>query len=115
MACLWIIIEADQAPSGCKEFHCPNVRRGWDVSGQEPRKSSFYPISGFEVPAPTYQQQHTDEAMAIAILKSSLSPVIPAQNATSSIPQQLDVAKWRPWRVVEWHRAPPVPDSSQIL
>jgi hypothetical protein len=76
MARPWIIVEANQAPSGCKELHCPNGRRGWEVLGQEPGKSSFHSISDVEAWTTGYQRQHTDEAMAIAILESTLSPVI---------------------------------------
>jgi hypothetical protein len=76
--CLWIIVEADQAPPGSKESHPPDFRRGREVSDQESHKSSFHSISDVEAPASAYQRQRTNEAMAIAILKSPLSPVIPA-------------------------------------
>jgi len=74
--------------------------------GDQPSKPPFCTVWHLEAAAPTCQRQRSHKAVAVPVMEATLCPRLPVGNTTSSICQQLDVAKRCRTRGIKWHVSP---------
>ena len=101
------VIHRHKALSGRYEPAPRHERRvGRYLLGDQPGKPLFRPAWQIETAARTCQRQCSYKAVAVPVLEAALHPRVAVANSTSSICQQLDVAKRRRIRGIKWHVPP---------
>ncbi len=101
------IIQRHKAHSGRYEAAPCDEWRIWRyLLGDHPSKSLFRPIWHLEAAAPTCQRQRSYEAVTVPVFETVSHPRLAVGDTTSSICQQLDVAKRCLIRGVKWHVSP---------
>ena len=102
-----VVIQRHKALSGRYQPAPCHEWRVWRyLLGDQPSKPLFRPVWQMEAAAPTCQRQRSYKAVAVPVLEAALHPRLAVGNTTSSICQQLDVAKRCLIRGVKWHVSP---------
>ena len=101
------IIQRHKAHSGRYEAAPCDEWRIWRyLLSDHPSKSLFRPIWHLEAAAPTCQRQRSYEAVTVPVFETVSHPRLAVGDTTSSICQQLDVAKRCLIWGVKWHVSP---------
>ena len=102
-----VVIQRHQALSSrCQPAPCYEWCVWRYLLGYQPSKPLFRPVWQLEAEARTCQRQRGYKAVAVPVLEAALHPSRAVGNTTSSICQQLDVAKRCLIRGVKWHVSP---------